>query len=117
MPDIFLWTLSDGPYSRTIILWDRTVIVIVGNPGGRSVKMSAHEDHVHARDEALDHTETEEGFGLTLTSAIGARGWSGLKHDITTAHKLYLIGRQQEALTALVQVIARQVIDEGTVLA
>lgn len=116
MPNAFLWTLTNGALSRTVILWNKTVMIIVSNPGGRSVRMSAHEDHAHARAEALDYTEVEEGFGLTLGPVIGAKGWSALLDDIAMAHRLYLIGQQQEALLVVAQRVARGIIDTGEVL-
>jgi hypothetical protein len=113
----YLWAMSDGPLTRTIILWSKTVIVIVGNPGGRSVMVTAHEDHAHARDAALEQTDGEEVFGLTLETVIAAEGWDELPITISSVQSLYLIGQQQQALMVLAQSIAREIIDTGKVLA
>ena len=88
MPDAFLWSMTDGPISRTIILWDKTVIDIISNPGGNSVRVTAHESHAHARDEALERTEGEETFGLTLDTMIGARDVVGMGTNVAQAHRL-----------------------------
>jgi len=108
MTDAFLWHMVGVDRlrmigkARSIILWDKTVIVIDGTRPDYKIHVTPLESPPVAHMVAILQTQAMEQRGLTVKSVYGLRGANGgFATNVATAHRFYLM-RELESLELIV---------------
>lgn len=113
MPDVFLWSLVDAKRSASVLLWSKVVITIGGPRVTRVTGLHVHPSEERAREAALAITRTSENLGSRLADIYGHRGWDTLAEQMDYAHHLHIGGREEYALTNVVDGIATRIVRDG----
>lgn len=112
MTNAFLWHMLGVDraamigMARTIILWDKTVIVVDGSKPDFEIQVQAHATRIIAYNSALIETKEAEERGLAVKGIYGLRGLGGdFAMNVTAAHRLFAQGAEKR-LEAVVSDIA-----------
>lgn len=119
MTNAFLWHMigvdrfmMEGR-ARSIVLYDKTVILVDGIKPDFDIHLSGWDSAEVAQGVAVLETITVEQRGLEVCSVYGLRGLgNGFKTKVAAAHRLYL-ARQWEALESSVADIVFQIQRDG----
>lgn len=107
---IFLWTLANSAEMVTVLLWSKVVII---THGAQVTNFILQPTPGEARTAALEATVAAESRGLWLIAVHAHRGWTDLPTTISTAHQLYAVGHQNQALAVVVDGICKYIVAEG----
>lgn len=109
--DAFMWTLVGVNLAeliglcRSVILWNKTVIVIDGSRPDFRIQVHACVDKAIAHELAIGATENAERNGMTVRSIYGCHG-SGheFRGKMAWAHRLYLAGQESALETTVADI-------------
>lgn len=121
MTDAFLWNMVriNGLDADvvSILLWDRTVIVVVGTNGDYAIQVEAADSPKVAYALAIIETKNVETQGYRLSRIYGCRDLDGeFASWVVAAHQLHRLGHQSQALEIVVKDVLAHLYRDGECL-
>lgn len=114
MTEGFMWRLEEGHRFKTIILWDKTIVMIYGKRSDRYIEVHNYPTPDDALAEGLRETEMSEKAGLELYRVYSCPGSGRLIDLVRDARVAYI--RNTKEVGQIVDSISGHIVGNSTIL-